>query len=248
MSDGPRAPGAAPEIQIYADHAALVAATVETITRCAVRAIELYGRFTIALSGGSTPRAVYERLGANPDLPWDQIECCFGDERAVPPDHPDSNARMVRESLLRPGFCRPERVHRIPAELPPGQAALAYERTLRALFPGAAWPAFDLMLLGLGLDAHTASLFPRSPALCEHQAWVADNWVETLNAHRITLTFPAINAARHIVFMVAGAGKAPALRAALGEDSDVHTAPARGVRPERGELTYLVDRAAAARP
>jgi 6-phosphogluconolactonase len=246
MTGGLRAPGAAPGIQIHADGPALVAATLETIVAAAARAIERRGRFTIALSGGSTPRPVYERLGANPDLPWDRIECCFGDERAVPPDHPDSNARMVRESLLRPGFCRPERVHRIPAELAPGQAALEYERTLRALFPGATWPAFDLMLLGLGPDAHTASLFPRSAALSEHEAWVADNWVEQLNSHRITLTFPAINAAHHVVFMVAGADKASALRAALAEDSDVSTAPARGVRPEHGRLTYLVDRAAAA--
>jgi 6-phosphogluconolactonase len=237
--------GAGPEIQIHADGAALVAATVETIVADAARAIELRGRFTIALSGGSTPRAVYERLGANPALPWDRIEWCFGDERAVPPDHPDSNARMVRESLLRSGFCRPERVHRIPAELPPEQAALEYERSLRALFAGAAWPAFDLMLLGLGPDAHTASLFPRSPALAERAAWVADNWVEKLSAHRITLTFPAINAARHVVFMVAGADKASALRAVLADDGDVSAAPARGVRPDHGKLTYLVDRDAA---
>jgi 6-phosphogluconolactonase len=246
MTGGPRAPDAAPEVQIHADGPALVAATVETIVAAAARAIELRGRFTIALSGGSTPRAVYERLGANPDLAWEQIEWCFGDERAVPPEHPDSNARMVRESLLRGGFCRPERVHRIPAELPPGQAALEYQRSLRELFPGVPWPAFDLVLLGLGPDAHTASLFPHSPALRERAAWVADNWVEKLTTHRITLTFPAINAAHHIVFMVAGADKAAALRAALAEDSDVSATPARGVRPLHGTLAYLVDRAAAA--
>jgi 6-phosphogluconolactonase len=234
-----------PEVQIHADGPALVAATVETIVAAAASAIALRGRFTIALSGGSTPRAAYERLGANPDLEWDQIECCFGDERAVPPEHPDSNARMVRESLLRSGFCKPRHVHRIPAELPPQRAALEYERTLRGLFPGAAWPTFDLMLLGLGPDAHTASLFPHSPALREAEAWVVDNWVEKLNTHRITLTFPAINAARQVVFMVAGADKAAALRMALAEDSDVSTAPARGVRPQHGTLTYLVDRSAA---
>jgi 6-phosphogluconolactonase len=235
-----------PEVQIHADGPALVAATVQTIVAAAARAIELRGRFIIALSGGSTPRAVYERLGANPDLRWDQIECCFGDERAVPPEHPDSNARMVRESLLRSGFCKPEHVHRIPAELAPERAALEYERTLRGLFPGVAWPAFDLMLLGLGPDAHTASLFPHSPALREAEAWVVDNWVEKLNTHRITLTFPAINAAHQVVFMVAGADKAAALRAALAEDSEISAAPARGVRPQHGTLTYLVDRAAAA--
>jgi 6-phosphogluconolactonase len=242
----PRPCGSAPQIQIYADGAALVDATVEIILSDAALAIERRGRFTIALSGGSTPRAVYERLGDNAQLAWDQIEFCFGDERAVPPDHPDSNARMVRESLLRHGRGKPERVHRIPAELPPAQAAAEYERSLRKLFPGEAWPTFDLMLLGLGADAHTASLFPGSPALAEGAAWVVDNWVEKLNTHRITLTFPVLNAARHVVFMVAGADKAPALRAALADDSDVNTAPARGVRPQPGSLTYLVDRAAAA--
>jgi 6-phosphogluconolactonase len=246
MSAAPRASSGAPEIQIHADVAALVIAAVDTLVLCATRAIELRGRCTIALSGGTTPRAVYERLGARAELPWDKLEFCFGDERAVPPDHPDSNARMVRESLLRHGLCQPEHVHRIPAELAPGQAALEYERSLRALFPGQAWPAFDLMLLGLGPDAHTASLFPGSPALHEREAWVVDNWVEQLNTHRITLTFPAINAAHQIVFMVAGADKAPALRAALADDSDVNIAPASGVRPEHGMLTYLVDRAAAA--
>ena len=215
------------------------------VERLAHEAIEERGRFTLALSGGSTPRALYELLAQRSDLPWSQIELCFGDERAVPPDDPASNARMVHETLTQRPFVPPERVHRIRGELPAAEAARDYEQRLRQLFPGAAAARFDLILLGLGADGHTASLFPDSPALAETRAWVAANRIEALNTERITLTFPVLNAAAHVLFLVAGADKTHALNELLAGSAPVSVIPARGVQPNSGTLTFFVDEAAA---
>ena len=205
------------------------------------------GRFTLALSGGTTPRALYQQMAAGPRLPWDRTVFCFGDERNVPPDHPESNARMAREALTGQPFVNQSSVHRIRGELPAAEAAADYEQTLRRLFPGTtSFPGFDLVLLGLGPDGHTASLFPHSPALDERAAWVAANWVEKLRTHRITLTFPVLNAAAEVLFLVTGDDKAWALREVLRGTAPVAEIPARGVAPASGRVTFLVDRAAAA--
>lgn len=235
-----------PQLDVFEGAAELADAVAEAIRFSSTAAVAARGRFTIALSGGSTPRAVYERLARDARLPWPQIEFCFGDERAVPPDHPDSNARMAAQSLFASGRARPEQVHRIEAELPPAEAAARYETTLRAVFPGAGLPCFDLMLLGLGPDGHTASLFPGTAALSETTRWVTDNWVAKLNTARITLTFPVLNASAEVLCVVSGAEKANALRDVLADAGDVRTTPARGVRPRPGSLRFMVDRAAAA--
>jgi 6-phosphogluconolactonase len=205
------------------------------------------GRFTLALSGGNTPRALYARLAAGPRLPWERMEICFGDERAVPPDSPESNYRMVKETLLTAPGLPPERVHRIRAELAPEAAARDYEQTLRKLFAGTTtFPRFDLILLGLGPDGHTASLFPHSPGLAEKQAWVVANWVEKFGTHRLSFSYPVLDAAAEVLFLVAGADKQWALHEVLQGGASVEDVPARGVHPTQGTLTFLVDRAAAA--
>jgi len=232
-------------LHVFDEVAALAEAALDAFAGLARAAVEKRGRFTVALAGGSTPRALYAQLAEHADLPWDRIELCFGDERAVPPDHRDSNARMVHEVLTHRPFIDAARVHRIPAELPPAEAAAAYERTLRTLFPDASLPRFDLVLLGLGADGHTASLFPRSPALSEQRAWVVSNPVETLGSERITLTYPVLNAADRVLFLVTGADKATALRDTLEGSAAIEDVPARGVRPASGNLLFLVDRAAA---
>ncbi|HEX5659477.1 MAG TPA: 6-phosphogluconolactonase [Polyangiales bacterium] len=232
-------------LEVLEDAAAVAQKASELVHHAAIEAVTKRGRFTIALAGGSTPKALYKLLADQPGLPWANIELFFGDERAVPPDHADSNARMARETLTRMAFVPEARVHRIRAELPAPEAAANYEHTLRTFFPHVAFPQFDLILLGMGPDGHTASLFPHTAALREQQAWVAANWVEKLAAHRLTLTYPVLNHAAHVLFMIAGADKAPALKRVLEGDAAIEEIPTRGVKPA-GQLTFLVDRAAAA--
>ena len=205
------------------------------------------GRFTLALSGGNTPRALYRAMADGPRLPWDRMVFCFGDERNVPPDNPESNARMARQTLTGQPFVNQSSVYRIKGELPAEEAAADYEQTLRTLFPGTTtFPSFDLVLLGLGPDGHTASLFPYSAALAERSRWVVANWVEKLRMKRITLTFPVLNAASEVIFLVAGEDKAWALKEVLRGNAPVTEIPARGIVPTSGRVTFLVDRAAAA--
>jgi 6-phosphogluconolactonase len=233
-------------LEIHPDSHALVRAAAEYTRRAAEAAVSERGRFRLVLSGGATPRALYSLLSKSSSFPWQHTDVFFGDERAVPPGHPDSNARMVRDTLLRTGLVPPDHVHRIRAELRPKQAASDYERTLRKFFPDAAeFPRFDLVLLGLGSDGHTASLFPSSSVIAERTKWVAAAWVEKLGAYRITLTLPTLNAAASVLFLVSGAEKAGALKAALNPSSDVNLVPAAGVHPRDGELRYLIDREAA---
>jgi 6-phosphogluconolactonase len=224
------------------------AACAHVIAR-AHEAIAARGRFHLALTGGSTPRSLYQLLAGHPELPWSQIELFFGDERVVPPDHPESNAGMARDTLTGQPFVPPERVHRMRGELPARAAAADYEATLRRLFPEAAtqhgFPTFDLLLLGLGPDAHIASLFPGSPALQEREAWVTSNWVDKLGVERITLTFPVLNQAADTLFLVAGADKAWAVHQALQGTSRVEDAPVQGIKPLSGRLTFMLDQAAA---
>lgn len=233
------------DLRVVEDAAAVAQAACALVCEQAVAAVAARGRFTLALSGGSTPRALYKLLAEHRELPWGQIELFFGDERTVPPDHPDSNARMARETLTGMAFVPEGRVHRIPAELAPSEAAAAYTQTLREQFPGAGFPSLDLILLGMGPDGHTASLFPHTSALREQSAWVVANHVEKLATDRITLTYPVLNAAAHVLFLIAGADKAPALREVLEGQAPVDDYPSRGVSPA-GQLTFLVDRAAAA--
>jgi len=240
----------APERRVFADGGALARGAAAEVARAAERALARGGRFRIALAGGSTPRALYRVLAADyaGRIAWDRTEIFFGDERCVPPTSPESNYRMAADALLDrlpPGSVR---VHRMPGELPPEQGAEAYEALLRRVFPGGgAAPAFDLVLLGVGADGHTASLFPGSPALAERERWVraVEAPAGISPRHRLTLTPPILGRAREVYFLVAGAEKRAAVRAALdparAADPDLPAARIRGLE----RTLWLLDRAAA---
>jgi len=235
------------EVTAYVDPGVLANAAAAHIVMLAREAVEARGRFALALSGGSTPAATYRRLAADDlagQVDWARVHVFWGDERCVPPDHPDSNARMARETLLGRVPIPVENVHRIPAELEPARAAEACERALRDFFGET--PRFDLVLLGLGDDGHTASLFPGAAAIHERERWALAVYVEKLGAWRVTLTPPVLNAARQVTFLVAGAGKAARLREVLIGPYQPDTLPAQIVRPADGRVLWLVDRAAAA--
>lgn len=241
-------------VEVHPDPDDLVEAAFARFSDVARRSVEARGRFAVALAGGSTPRPLYERLAARPEAtPWESTEVFWGDERCVPPDHDDSNVRMAREALLDRVPVPDDRVHPVPTEEPdPEVAAALYERTLRRVLapPGDAAPRLDLVLLGLGPDGHTASLFPHASTL-----EIDDRLVAAVRASeptmrppvvdRITLTLPALDAARFVVFLVAGAEKAGAVTAVLADDGNDDTWPARRVRPDDGETLWLLDEAAA---
>jgi 6-phosphogluconolactonase len=209
------------------------------------------GRFTVALAGGSTPKRIYELLGSESyreQLDWSKVHIFFGDERCVPPDDAGSNYRMANEALLSRVALPAENIHRMNGVGDAVANARLYEDEMRTFFNDAAWPRFDLILLGMGDDGHTASLFPGTEVLFEREAWVAGLWVEKLGAYRITLTPPAINHAAHIIFLVTGENKAGRLAEILGDKHDTAVQlPAQLIRPLDGSLRWFVDRAASAR-
>jgi 6-phosphogluconolactonase len=228
----------------------LFEAAAEEVIRAAGEAIAERGRFTIALSGGSTPKSLYTLIAgtAAASLAWDRMYFFWGDERPVPPDHPDSNYRMAKETLLSKVPVPQANIFRIPAENPdPSAAAEEYEKTLRKFFALAPeeFPRFDMILLGMGPDGHTASLFPETAALAETSRLVVANRVEKLNTSRITLTLPVLNAARAVLFLVSGTDKASVLHEVLEGDAPGAKYPSRLVQPTDGNLMWFVDRAAA---
>jgi 6-phosphogluconolactonase len=231
-----------PNIRVFRDPRDLAEAAVQMFVEETEKAIKETGRFAVALAGGSTPKRAYEMLATEyggEDLDWGKVHVFFGDERCVPPDHEDSNYRMAYKALL--SRVSVGSIHRIRGELSPHEAAVLYEEELAAFFEGP--PRLDLILLGLGEDGHTASLFPRTPALEVTDRWVVENPVEKLGSMRLTLTVPTINAARKVVFLVAGAGKARALREILEGDADPRDYPAKLVRPSSGAV-WMVDQTA----
>jgi len=235
-----------PEIRILKSSQELFEAAAAEFVVQASEAVRAQGRFTVALSGGSTPKSLYRLLATTPPLPWDKICLFWGDERHVPPDHADSNYRMAHEVLLSKVPVRPENIFRIHAEEKDAEAAAwQYEQTLKQFFhlSSGKFPRFDLILLGLGADGHTASLFPESSALNERHRLVVANWVEKFKTHRITFTFPVLNAAACVIFLASGPDKAPILHQVL-EDSSAHL-PSQQVRPNNGRLVWLVDSEAA---
>lgn len=237
------------DVQVYPDPQALAQAVAERFVARAAEAVAARGRFAVALAGGTTPRAAYALL-ALPDyaarVDWARVHVFWGDERCVPPEHPDSNYRMARQALLAHVPIPAENVHRLRGELEPQRAAEAYERKLRRFFAGGP-PTFDLVLLGLGRDGHTASLFPGAAALGETERWAVAHYVESLGVWRLTLTPVLFNAAAEVIFIVAGADKAEPLRQVLCGPHQPHLLPAQAVRPLHGSLGWLVDAAAAAR-
>jgi 6-phosphogluconolactonase len=242
---------AAPEIIVTEDHTALAEAAAQAIVEIAMEAVNAHARFTVALAGGSTPRATYEQLARRPlrdRMPWDRTWIFFGDERGVGPDHPDSNYRMANQALLSKVPIPPRQISRIRGEAEdPEVAAAEYARQVGEVFEckRGRLPRFDLILLGMGVDGHTGSLFPGSPVLKEVFRPVAAVHAAAASIpQRFTFTLPVINAAAHVMFLVAGAEKAKVLKAVLGEPSSA--LPAAMVRPTNGRLVWLLDRAAAA--
>jgi 6-phosphogluconolactonase len=239
------------EIIVADDPPALAEAAARAIVDVALEAVAARGRFTVALAGGSTPRVTYERLAQAPlrdRMPWDRTWIFFGDERGVEPDHPDSNFRMAHQALLAKVPIPPAQIARIRGEADDPEAAAAeYARRVGEVFAckRGELPRFDLVLLGMGVDGHTASLFPGSPVLKEVFRPVAAVHAAAASIpQRFTFTFPLLNAAARVMFLVAGPEKAKMVKAVLGEPGA--GLPAAMVRPTDGRLTWLLDRAAAA--
>jgi 6-phosphogluconolactonase len=232
-----------PEIIVLGDAAAVAREAAKRFTAQASEAVDARGRFSVALSGGSTPGALYRQLAAETNreqLPWQEIHFFWSDERCVPPGDPGSNYRLADEALISHLDIPPENVHRVHGELKPEAAARAYEHVLQDYFCGTR-TRFDLVLLGLGSDGHTASLFPGSPALDEtlRLATAATATYEGRPAQRVTLTLPSINSAREVLFLVTGSAKADIVHAVL-EDTEGDY-PAQRIQPVAGRLLWLLD-------
>jgi len=236
---------------IYENTDVLARQAAHRLTELSREAIRSSGRFTLVLSGGATPKKLYERLAEAEfcgKLDWDSIHIFWGDERCVPPDHPESNYGTAVRSLIDRVPLPPRNVHPIRGEMEPQQAATAYEKELRTFFfpryaeaPGV--PGFDLVLLGMGEDGHTASLFPKSAALHEQKCWALA--VERPGSWRVTLTPRVINAARDVLFLVAGSEKAGCLKEVLQGSYRPDELPAQAIRPAPGRLRWMIDAEAA---
>lgn len=237
-----------PEIEIVADAAALAQRAAEQFTGLAGYAIHKRGRFVVALSGGSTPRLMNALLAAPPyteKIKWPKVFVFWGDERCVGPDHADSNYLTARETLLKHVAIPDENIHRIHGELAPEHAAQRYEDELREFFEGP--PRFDLILLGLGDDGHTASLFPGTPGVRENSRWalaVKHDSPPAPLVDRVTCTPPLLNAAANVTFLVSGAAKAERVYQVLHDPYNPDRIPAQVVRPKDGKLLWLLDEAA----
>jgi 6-phosphogluconolactonase len=236
-----------PEIKVLPDAATIAAEAATRVEQIAEAAIELRGKFSIGLAGGSTPKLLYELLAERyrAAINWAKTEVFFGDERCVPAEHPESNYHMAREALLSKVPIPGDNVYRMRGEIEPEEAAKEYGLMLKEKFGEG---GFDLILLGLGEDGHTASIFPRTPAVREAKHRCMANYVEkstTGKSWRITLTAPFINRCQHILFMVVGTNKTEALKRVLEGPEDAELYPAQLIKPQAGKLTWLVDAAAA---
>lgn len=236
------------KIVVFEDAEAVARAAALRFVELAEEAIAAHASFSVALAGGSTPKRLYQLLASDEfrdRVDWTAVHVFFGDERAVPPNHADSNYRMADEALLSRVALPARNVHRMTGEGDTAANARLYEDELQNFFSGQAWPRFDLVLLGMGDDGHTASLFPETTTLNEQRAWVVHLWVEKLKAYRITLTFPAINHAAHVLFLVTGDGKAARVAEVIGMDEAAPRLPSQLIRPVDGTLEWYLDRAAA---
>jgi 6-phosphogluconolactonase len=241
-------------VEIFPDSDSLARAAAERLVQHSAEAIDARGQFTIALSGGSTPKAVYAHLASDEfkgRVDWSRVQVFWGDERCVSPDDPQSNYRMAREALLDHVPIPSGNIHRMHGEDEPHMAAAAYAKELQEVFggdPESGGPppvGFDLILLGMGDDGHTASLFPGHAAVMEQRRWVMAEYVEGYKTWRITLTPVIINAAESVAFIVSGEGKAARLRDVLEGQTQPLMLPAQAIRPTRGRLSWLLDEGAA---
>lgn len=235
------------QLEVVEDPDELALAAAQWIVRAIQARLQVAELFSLVLAGGSTPKALYQHLAHLPyarEIEWARLHIFWGDERCVPPDHLHSNYRMARQALLEHVPVPPEQIHRMRGELPPAEAAQAYANELVQFF-GDRQPQFDLILLGMGADGHTASLFPHSAALKESQRWVVANYVSSQESWRITLTIPAINAGQKILFLVRGADKADTLQRVLEGLFQPEELPAQYIQPAAHIPHWLVDSAAA---
>ncbi|MCJ7703724.1 MAG: 6-phosphogluconolactonase [Anaerolineales bacterium] len=233
-------------IQISPDSVDLAHKVAEHLIALCQQAVRDKGLFTLALAGGSTPKAAYQLLaspGYASQVTWPKVQIFWGDERCVPPNNPESNYRMVRETLLDHIPIPAANIHRMEAELDPSEAARRYEDTLLGVLKNP--PRFDLILLGMGTDGHTASLFPGTPALDENSRWVVANFVPKQSSWRLTLTPGTINLAQNIAFIVAGEPKAAPLQQVINGKYLPEIYPSQLVKPQLGHLTWFVDKPAA---
>ena len=233
----------------YPDPAALVAAAADVVARELRETVERRGQARVVLAGGETPRALYRRLAEYREgLPWANVWWFFGDERWVPKNDPLSNFAMVEQALFSKAPIPRAQIVAVPTDAAnPAAGARTYEAALRAHVPGVDWPEFDLVVMGLGADGHTASLFPGDPALGEGAAWVTTTRAGRPVPDRVTLTVPVFTRARSMLFLVTGAAKADALAATLTGLRDPTRWPAQAVIPASGRCLWLVDHAAAAK-
>ncbi len=246
---------AAPDIEVSPNPQMLIQTAAERVTRLIDRAMTERGKVSIALSGGSTPRPIYTLLATeyySRRIDWSRVHVFWGDERCVPPDNPQSNYRMAGEALLDAVPIPSTNVHRIHGEEAPEKAAGAYEKELRAFFGenetnGSPRLGFDLILLGMGDNGHTASLFPGHSAVTEKRRWVMEEYIGVVAMWRITLTPVMINAAKNVIFIVSGAEKAECLQSVIEGPFQPEVLPAQIVRPLQGRVLWLLDKAAAGR-
>jgi 6-phosphogluconolactonase len=244
-----------PTIRIFPDADQLARFAARLFLSRFVLNLTIQVQFTVALSGGSTPKKMFEILGNDERLKkqvelgtWDYVHFFWGDERHVPPDHAESNYKLAYDSMLSPLGVREANIHRIKGELEDsGEAARQYEAEILRDFPVSEGqlPKFDLVFLGMGPDGHTASLFPGTKALQEEKRLVVSNWVGKFYTERITMTAPLLNNAACVVFLVSGQDKALPLKAVLEGKYEPEQLPAQLIRPESGKLTWLLDSAAA---
>jgi 6-phosphogluconolactonase len=240
-------------VRVLPDGAAVARCGAAEVARAARAAVHDHGRFTLVLAGGSTPKALYRQLseehGLRPALPWAEMAVFFGDERHVAPEDPESNYGMAHGAMLSAAPLKPEQIFRMKGEYPDAErAAREYEQEIRRYFQlkDDEFPRFDLVLLGMGADGHTLSLFPGTAALHETGRIVTRNQVDKLSADRITLTAAAVNRAAEAIFLITGAEKAAALRAVLEGPYEPERFPAQLIRPANGRLLWLVNSAAGA--
>jgi 6-phosphogluconolactonase len=234
------------EVRVFADMEELSRAAADRVVSLA-RTAKASRRFALALSGGTTPGRFYSLLGAPPYrdvIDWPSLHLFWADERCVPPDHAESNFRLVRDALLSKVALPGGNIHRIIGEAGPERAARDYEETIRTFFGPALFPVFDLIVLGAGEDGHTASLFPGSPALRERSRIATAVVLEPPKPARVSLTLPVFNHASQILFLAAGRKKAAVIHEIL-EDGNPKQYPAGRVQPDRGRITWMIDREAA---
>lgn len=226
----------------------LALAAAERFVECEYAFHGALDRFSATLAGGNTPKRVHELLATErfkSRVEWQQVHLFFGDERPIPPDHPESNYAMAYEALISKVPIPAKNVRRIIGEGNADENARLYENQLKTFFAGVAWPRFDFVFLGMGADGHTASLFPGSEALKEKSRWVVATKMERLNQERITLTVPVFNHATRVVFLVTGEEKANRLKEVLQPQPGAERLPAQEIQPVDGAVEWLVDRAAA---